>query len=378
MRAALERAGRMWKKYLKMKFSARIFLAFLVAVPGGLIGGTGLILYWQTTAVSGAATFGSAQTLPPVYLEVRRRLLDGLPASSTETRRPFAVTVENHVDARPLSGISRASLVFEAPVEGGITRLLAFYEAESEVPEIGPVRSARPYFLDWTGELDALYAHVGGSPAALSAIKAGVVRDLDEYFWGAYFWRASSRSAPHNVYTSSDLLRRAEQKRGADQTVNLSSWQFAATSTPLVGSAAEEVVVPFSTRDYKVKWRWEPQLRAYRRFLADSPDRDALGDELRAANVAIIFVRTRVLDEVGRLALGALGAGRAIIFKDSQAEEGSWSKDSTSERLRFKNQSGEEIRFRPGATWVEVVPEGISVSYGASENFSGYGEKLQN
>jgi len=90
--------------------------------------------------------------------------LDNLP-------QVFGVMVENSADAWPLSGLDQAFLVIEAPVEGSIPRFIAFFSDDQEVEKIGPVRSARPYYIDWNDGLQAMYTHVGGSPEALELIK---------------------------------------------------------------------------------------------------------------------------------------------------------------------------------------------------------------
>ena len=120
----------------------------------------------------------------------------------------FSVMIDNHEEAWPPTGIDQAFLVIEAPVEAGISRMLAFFSEEQTVDQIGPIRSARPYYLGWAAELDAMYVHVGGSNAALDQIASGGIFDMNQYWWGEYFWRANgNRYAPHNVFTSTESLR---------------------------------------------------------------------------------------------------------------------------------------------------------------------------
>ena len=135
--------------------------------------------------------------------ELVPRMLDGVQVPFEEAAlQPFAVMVENSPDAWPLAGLAKANLVIEAPVEGSITRFLAVIDATTTVDQIGPVRSARPYFVDFANGLQAVYAHVGGSPEALSLIHVlSSFRNLDEFSSGKYFWRSSKRAMPHNTYT---------------------------------------------------------------------------------------------------------------------------------------------------------------------------------
>ena len=117
------------------------------------------------------------------------RAIDGvLIDESEEDAYPMAVTIENNEKARPQSGLDQANLVIEAPVEGGITRFLAIFADNQEVKSIGPIRSARSYFLDWAQEFDALYSHVGGSPEALKTIKNNYqIYNLNQYFQSKYY-----------------------------------------------------------------------------------------------------------------------------------------------------------------------------------------------
>jgi hypothetical protein len=110
--------------------------------------------------------------LKPKKIELYRAPLSGrMVEKEKTTRKPIAVVVENHPDARPQSGLNDAALVFETFAEGGITRFLAVFQ-ENDVANIGPVRSARPYFVEWATSLKALFAHVGGNIDALDLISS--------------------------------------------------------------------------------------------------------------------------------------------------------------------------------------------------------------
>src|SRR3989338_917408 len=176
-----------------------VFVVFgVVVIGGGVTVGARVMMKSRITA-----PVVSAVTTPMV-----RRAIDGvLVAEGTKEAYPFAVVIENSVDAWPLSGIGAANLVWEAPAEAGIPRLLAVFADGSDVKEIGPVRSARPYFVDWTEEFHGLFGHVGGSPEALALLPSRDVFDVNEFSRGQFFWRSRARSAPHNVYTSSQKLQ---------------------------------------------------------------------------------------------------------------------------------------------------------------------------
>lgn len=302
----------------------------------------------------------------PVIKEERyRRLLDGVTVDSLEKVNPpvFAVMVENMVDARPLSGISKANLVYEAISEGGITRFLAIYTADNLVKEIGPVRSARPYYIDWASEYGALYAHSGGSPEALRIVSNYDVLDLNEFSNGQYFWRSKSRYAPHNLYTSTELLNRAfNDKKG--KVKEFESWLFKEEAKIDERPREEiEIVINFSRPNYKVEWKYDREKNDYLRYQAEQVQRDSDGLEVRAKNIIVQFVKMWVLDEIGRKRIETIGAGEAIVFRDGKSIKGKWVKIEKGDRTAFYNENGEEIKFNPGVTWIEVVPIGAEVKF---------------
>ena len=128
-------------------------------------------------------------------------------------KRPVTgLMIENSPDARPQSGMNEAGIIFEAVAEGGITRFLVLYQ-ETQPQYIGPVRSIRPYYIDFALPFEAGLGHVGGSPDALRDIKTLGARDLDQFYNSGAYWRISERYAPHNVYTSFERLNALNQSK---------------------------------------------------------------------------------------------------------------------------------------------------------------------
>lgn len=289
------------------------------------------------------------------------RHLDGvLVANAASNSRPLALVIENHFESRPPSGLSRASLVYEILVEGGITRFLALYEASGLVTLIGPVRSCRTYYLNLAEEYQSLFVHVGGSPDCLDNIKRRVydVYDLNQYFNGDYFWR-NGRIAPHNVYTSTELLNKYLDNRGIDKPGEFESWLYkdpGASSSTQVLDDAKSLIIDYSIEAYKVEWQYDSESGDYRRHLAGEVHSDSDGAEIRAQNVIVQYVRTSLLDRIGRLDLKLEGRGGAVVFQDGKVIQGYWKKPDRQSRTKFYNLDGEEIAFNRGLSWVEVLP----------------------
>ena len=167
----------------------KIIVALILAFSLGLAG--------CTFTFPGVEPYNPPTPLPKISQEKQEpRALDGVLVEATE-KDPLvaAVIIDNMVEGRPPAGLARASLVFEAPVEAEITRLLAFYPFSSEVKKIGPIRSLRPYFLSWAEEMADILAHVGGSPEALKLAKKSPVFNLDEFTHTSSFWRDEARKA---------------------------------------------------------------------------------------------------------------------------------------------------------------------------------------
>lgn len=280
------------------------------------------------------------------------RLLDGvLVSDSTETNlRPVAVVIDNSFDARLAEGLSKASLVYETIAEGAITRFLAIYDPNNLPDTIGPVRSLRPYFIDLAQEVDALPIHVGGSPKALERIT--VVDTINEFYQGEYFWRDETLNAPHNVFTSSELILKAIDKKGFTATTSFSSWNFdeqkeaKATST-----VVDSVIIDFSTEPYRVRWLYDSERNLYKRFVNKLPE------NITAQNIIIQVVPSRVIDRELRREVFNIGEGRAWIFKNGELMIGKWQKLEKGKRTEYFDSTGMPISFNRGVTWIAVIDD---------------------
>lgn len=293
------------------------------------------------------------------------RLLDGALALPEEkSARPVAAMIDNMVLGRPASGISKAFLVYEAIAEAGITRFLAFFDQEEEIAEIGPVRSARPYYIEWAEELSPAYAHCGGSPQALAGLKRGDydVVDTDQFRNGSLFWRDYSRYAPHNLYASIENLK----SKIPGDLADFAPWKYKGDLEQKQRPSAEEGISPvvgFSTESHKVRWKYDPYGNDYMRYQAGRPHKEKDGSQIRAKNVIVQYVSMRVIDSYGRLSLDTVGEGRAVVFRDGMAVEGTWEKAVKGERTRFYDAEENEVELNRGTTWIEAVPEGKTVEY---------------
>ncbi|MFH1890173.1 MAG: DUF3048 domain-containing protein [Candidatus Kuenenbacteria bacterium] len=298
--------------------------------------------------------------------ETVSRRIDGLPVlNGRENLYPAAVVIDNHPASRSNYGLSAASVVYEAHVENGATRFLALYtpnsEQENTIKKIGPVRSARPYFVEIAKEYDALFAHAGGSPQAIKYITKLEVHSMDEIAWWGpdYYWRVYSRQAPHNLFISEENLAKAviDWQLG-EKIPDYRAWKFSDELDNMQGEKAEEVYVDFSLgADFDVKYVYNTTTQSYLRFQGEEEHMDAINNrQISAANIVIQYIpREIVLDVVGRLHLDLIGQGKALIFRDGIKISGSWKRRSLESRTIFYNQQDEEIHFKPGNIWIAIT-----------------------
>lgn len=294
----------------------------------------------------------------------KARLIDGLKVSDDyKNFYPIAVVIENSADAWPLAGIDKANLVYETTAEAGITRLLVFYASDDIIDKIGPVRSARPYFIDWAKEYNAILAHVGGSPEALLQIKKDQIIDLDQYFKSQYFWRDSSRAAPHNVYTSSALLKEARNNSVKDELPAYDSCQYKDDFLLEKRPDSQNIEINFSTPLYKVNWQYDKEKNDYLRLQAEKKYLTDNGSEVRTKNIIVQYAIVKITDKVGRRDITTIGQGKALFFIDGQAIDGYWKRSNGDQRTNFSDKDGKEIQFNRGTTWIEVVSADTLIGY---------------
>lgn len=294
-------------------------------------------------------------------LDCKPRQFDGiLDAPQSEKSRPFAVMIDNYPVARPQFGLASASLVYEAPVEGGVTRYLAFFLPETAPAKIGPVRSAREYYVDIAKETQATYVHCGGSPEALLKAKTLGNSDINEFFQGSYFWRENSRLAPHNVLTSGTNLNKYRLDYPESYS-NFSPWLFkTATSTGQLVVSQIDIKYP---NEYAVYWQYNQTINRYERFLNDKNHLDASGQKIMTDNLIVHLSYFSVIDEKLRLKMSGANSGQALLCQDGNCVVGKYKKNTTEGRTRYYTKDNQEFIFNAGITWIEMISDWNDLKY---------------
>ncbi len=331
----------------------------------------------HAAAGSAAPPIAAVTTPAPVATSVRPTPvpsvvpgpLDGLPTPRGQARRrPVAVVVDNYFpDARPQAGLQQASIVFDALTEDGVTRFLALY-LEHDAANAGPIRSARPYFVDWAAGFQALLLHAGGSPKALLLVRnTPQIVDMDALKGGSDVRRLASRVAPHNLYANISALGKSATPAFAPTVTPGYGLSFKPAAGLPARGRASTIRILFSTPSvssaagYAVTYRYRRSRNDYLRFSGGVPFRDAAsGRQISTANVVALTEPATPIagDPLQRISIGDLGTGPAVVFNDGHAYTGRWSKPSAGSPLRLLSPSGSALRLVPGQTWIEIVPPG--------------------
>jgi hypothetical protein len=287
------------------------------------------------------------------------------------------VVLDNYApDARPQTGLNRASLVFETLAEGGVTRLMAVY-LERDAPVIGPVRSARIYFDAWAAGLHAIYAHAGGNNDALYQLghspSMRAMANLDGLNLPAAsapqpYWRSPDRAVPHNLYTATTVLRDYALAAGRPVYASFPAALPHRVPDPYFHRPDRAWVdVTFSSYAYDVHWTYSRASNSYLRRVGGIAAVDPLSRRaVAAANVVVIFTRVTPDPDPftpGAVDIHAVGGGRALYFRDGHLVQGSWQKISDEAPLVLLDPHGQLQPFNPGQTWIEVVPLGAAVTW---------------
>jgi hypothetical protein len=279
-------------------------------------------------------------------------------------RHVIAVMIDDQFAARPQSGLTSASVVWQAPAEGGIPRYMALFQ-EGSPKAVGPVRSSRYYFIAWAAEWTSVYVHVGGSPQALALLrspkgKGKVVYDADGFrYEGRYLWRIKTRFAPHNVYSDAKHLRTMAKKVGAKNSGYKSPWLFAPDKPLAYRPKGGSIVVPYLAN--RITYKYDRKSNTYLRSVTGESKQTDASSKKRVApkNVVVMLVRFGPLNDGSkkhRLEAQFTGKGVAWIATNGKTIKGEWRKKSMTGPTRFYDKKGKQVTFTVGQTFIQVIP----------------------
>jgi hypothetical protein len=278
--------------------------------------------------------------------------LTGVQISPDLNKRPITgVMIENSPDARPQAGLVDAGIVFEAIAEGGITRFLALFQ-EGQPEYLGPVRSVRPYYVDFLLPFDAALAHAGGSAEGLAKVRNLGVKDLDHGNTGGAYRRVSDRYAPHNLYTSMGDLDKASQQKGFT-TSNSKSLPRKAEQ-PGQAVTARTIDLNISSVLYNVHYDYDVASNTYKRTLGGRPHVDHRSGQQLSPKVVVALVMGYSQKGIYSV-YQTTGSGTMFVFQDGVVHQGTWKKAGEKEQFEFVDAAGKTLALNPGQTWISIV-----------------------
>lgn len=337
----------------------------------GFLGVSALVLAGCGSISSASAPPSSK---PPVTVPTKTTVLPpagvfpltGLPATAAQASIPaLEVKIDNAPGvAWPQSGINQADVVYEEVVEGGITRYMAIYQSRS-APVVGPVRSVRYTDALIVAPIGGLFAYSGGIPAFVSALHATGVYDVGANVAGNDYYRINSRPMPHNLYTSTIVLRKFAGSEGSAPP-HLFDYYASGGLTQANSSANPQPIASASISMSVAEnalWTWNPGAQLFYRTTDGTPQIDASGRPVTTNNVIVEDVSypyTIYTDPAGNPVPYAniIGSGTAFFLVGGKEFQGTWSKPSESALTTYTTSSGSPLLLSPGRTWVMLAPIG--------------------
>ena len=332
-----------------------IILAVLVIIAGGLLIYKIINREKTVPVIEEGTNVDSKDSENLVVQQNKVKIFSG-------TDRPIAVMIDNHSGAWPQANLDKAYMVYEIIVEGGETRLMALFKGQN-LDKIGPVRSSRHYFLDYALENDAIYVHHGWSPQAQSDITTLGVNNINGIQESSSnFWRVKDKSAPHNLFTSTESILKIAERKGYSKTSNKKSvLNYVANEVQLPATAvsATSVTIPHSNLQ-TVKYEYDEQTKTYKRYARNKLQTDYItGEPVTTKNIIITMCDNYTLEDKenkGRQGLKNIGTFKGYYITDGKAIEIQCTKNARDEQTVYKNLNGKEIEVNDGNTFVNICP----------------------
>lgn len=368
----------------------KVFLVIIILVVIGLIAGLGVMWYFSQQKGSNSVSTEKPEFTDPIY-----SILTGeeISDASLNSQPTYCVQIPNGNDGgRPQAGLHQAAVVFEAIAERGITRFAAVFQNPT-ISAIGPIRSLRPYYLEWDTPFDCTVVHAGGSDEALTALNRGGHRNLDESY--TYMWREQSSRAWNNLFTSSKNLTQFNNDHGyttsdikafprytPEETTEYLREKFACPEgeiceTPVVGT----IELRFgASPTFNPVYTYDPETNTYLRAYASGEPHlsyECAADlvepnttrqcgeaaQLTPSVVIAMVVQERNMSDGYHEDIRTTGSGSATIFQNGEAIEGTWHKSSQTSQIIFRDNAGDTIKLVPGQVWISAIPQYGTIIY---------------
>ncbi len=272
--------------------------------------------------------------------------------------RPFAVVVNNAtVAVKVQQGLQKAYMVYEIPVEGNMTRLLAFYKDIDDL-KVGTIRSARHNFLDYVFEQDAIFVHWGWSHYAKDQIRSLNVESLNGLYDSA-FWRENplNLAIEHTGYTSIQKVRDLSKEKGFSLTSDkglVLNYSLQEVNLNDSGEVANKIYIP-SSNVSNTSYEYDSDKKLYLRSVNGNKHIDYLTKEqYTAKNIIIQKINTRMASDNYYWELETVGSGEGMYITNGYATPIKWSKENRKSKTIYTYPNGEEVKLNDGNTYIQL------------------------
>lgn len=335
-----------------------VFIVFVILV----LLGAGAYYLWTQTDVKD---------------EIEKKVVKKLKIVDEDSKtRPYAVMINNNHEAWPHAGLQDAYITYEIIAEGGITRLMALFK-DQDTAKIGSVRSARPYYLDYALENDAIYVHYGWSDQAKADISSLGVDNINGLTASDVFWRDTSlnKATEHTVFTSMEKIKEFAEEEGYTRDTNkdlLLNYSVDEISLKNKEGAVKADTVYIKYSYYTdTTYEYDSENKVYKRSMSGQPHIDAVTKEqYTVKNIIITPIANHSYDDYGRQELENIGSGEGYYITDGYAVPITWEKDSRSSQTIYRYKNGKEIKVNDGNTYIQIQPEGETLTIEGNEEDS--------
>ena len=326
--------------------------------------------------------------------------------------RPIAFMIDNNIGDAKHAGLQDSYLNYEIIVEGGLTRIMAIYK-DKKVPLIGPIRSARHYFLDYALENDAIYAHFGWSPQSESDIKQLDIDNINGITDPEPYRRDEKAISPHNVFTNTSFMKSYIEKKKYNELINnrnkcswngynklkndFEDWLFSkskkrgdfidnldaiiymyneeSTNWKLLNISSKEidlgtesspdiankVTITYSENEYRT-YSYDQSNNYYLRSQNGKPHLDRkTNEQLHYKNIIIMKVKNTTIDNEGRQTLDNIGTGEGYYITNGKYKKINWSKQTRTAKTDYTYEDGSTVILNDGNTFIQIVPENNNI-----------------
>lgn len=279
--------------------------------------------------------------------------------------RPIAFMIDNNIGDAKHAGLQDSYLNYEIIVEGGLTRIMAIYK-DKKVPLIGPIRSARHYFLDYALENDAIYAHFGWSPQSESDIKQLDIDNINGITDPEPYRRDEKAISPHNVFTNTSFMKSyIEKKKYNEESTN---WKLLNISSKEIDLGTEsspdianKVTITYSENEYRT-YSYDQSNNYYLRSQNGKPHLDRkTNEQLHYKNIIIMKVKNTTIDNEGRQTLDNIGTGEGYYITNGKYKKINWSKQTRTAKTDYTYEDGSTVILNDGNTFIQIVPENNNI-----------------